>query len=195
VNTNRELYKSLEGLLKEKEGQPILSLDAYLSNLIRRAGRLARKESISIDEFFCLLRDAFDDSGGPYDAAPYDATSGFQKWKAQVEQQIQDLRQMEQSGQLQDEHRYFGINAPSGRDWYNFDPLSYIECGAAGSLGGWVEGDETGRAYVPGQVACIDPGGVVTSCDPRDLDRPPVQVPEISWEMFAKFAWCGQNYE
>jgi hypothetical protein len=97
--------------------------------------------------------------------------------------------------QLQNELRYFGISAPSGRYWYNFDPRSYIECGAAGSLGGWVEGDETDRAYVPGSVACIGPDGSITSCDPRDLDRPTVEIPEFTWEMFSDFVWRGQNYE
>jgi hypothetical protein len=192
VNTNRDLYKSIEGLLKQKQGQPVPSLEVYLSALIRRASRLAHKESMGLEEFFSLLRDAFD---GPAEALPYNSTPAFDKWKVQVEQQIEDLRQMARSGQLQDGHRYFGISAPSGRQWYNFDPCAYIECGAAGSLGGWVEGDETGRAYVPGQVACVSPDGGVESCDPRGLDRPPAEVPEVTWEMFSDFAWCGQNFE
>ncbi len=192
MNTNRELYKSVEGLLKEKKGQSIPLLEAYLSALIRRASRFANRESVSLEEFFSLLRDAFD---GPGETMPYSASPGFQKWKLQVEQQIEDLQQMARSGQLQDERRYFGISAPSGRQWYNFDPCAYIECGAAGSLGGWVEGDETGRTYVPGQVACMRSDGAIASCDPRDLDRPPVGIHEITWEMFSDFAWCGQNYE
>ncbi len=192
VNTNRELYKSIEGLLKQQQGQPLPSLEVYLSALIRRAGRFANEESMSLEEFFSLLRDAFD---GPGETVPHNPTVGFQKWKLQVEQQIEDLQQMARSGQLQDEQRYFGISAPSGRHWYNFDPCAYVECAAAGSLGGWAEGDETGRAYVPGQVACVGPDGTVESCDPRDLDRPPVKVPAITWEMFSDFAWCGQNYE
>jgi hypothetical protein len=192
VNTNRELYKSIEELVKQKRGPSILSLEAYLLALIRRAGRFAHKESMGLEEFFSILRDAFD---GPGEAVVPNAAAGFQKWKLQVEQQIEDLQQMARTGQLQDEHRYFGISAPSGRHRYNFDPCAYIECGVAGSLGGWVEGDETGRVYVPGQVACIGPSGAVESRDPRDLDRPPVEVPEVTWEIFANFAWCGQNYE
>jgi hypothetical protein len=192
MNTNRELYKSIETLLKEKKGQPIPSLEAYLSALIARAGRFANKESMSLEEFFSLLHDAFD---GPGETVPHSAVAGFQRWKLQVEQQIEDLRQMARKGQLQDEQRYFGINAPSGRRWHNFDPCAYIECGAAGSLGGWVEGDETGRAYVPGQVAYVAPDGAIESCDPRDLARPPEEIPEVTWEMFSDFAWCGQNYE
>ncbi|MEW6305167.1 MAG: hypothetical protein AB1705_16955 [Verrucomicrobiota bacterium] len=195
MNTNRELYKGIEGLLKQKKGLSIPPLDAYLSNLIRRASRFAGQESLSLDEFLGLLRDAFECSGGLDAAVPVEATAGFQKWKVQMERQIEDLQQMAQSGQLQDEHRYFGISAPSGRYWYNFDPCTYIECGAEGSLGGWVEGDETGRDYVPGPVACLGPDSSIVACDPRDLDHPPVPLSEITWEMFLDFAWCGQSYE
>jgi hypothetical protein len=31
---------------------------------------------------------------------------------------------------LQDEFRYFGIDSPTGHRWYNFDPASYLHCGA-----------------------------------------------------------------
>ena len=65
----------------------------------------------------------------------------------------------------------------------------------AGSLGGWEEGDDSGRSYVPGEVACFDPEGKVVSCDPRELDRPRIEVPMITWEMFSDFVCCGQNYE
>jgi hypothetical protein len=192
LNTNRDLYKGIEGLLKQKQDQPLPSLEAYLTALIRRAGHFANKESISLDEFFSLLRDAFD---GPGVTARSSATAGFLNWQLLIEQQIEDLQRMAQNGQLQEKYRDFGIDAPSGRRWFNFDPLAYIECGAAGSLGGWMEGDKTGRTYVPGKVAYEDPGGDIQTCDPRDLDRPPLEIPEITWEMFLDFAWCGQNYE
>ena len=59
---------------------------------------------------------------------------------------------------------------------------------AAGALGGWEEGDQTGRQYVPGKVA-------VVSCEPRELDRPPEQIATLSWDRFRDFLWCGQQYE
>jgi hypothetical protein len=192
VNTNRDLYKSIEGLLQERKEQPLPSLEAYLTALIGRAGQFANKESISLDEFFSLLRDAFD---GPGVTARSSATAGFLNWQLLIEKQIEDLQQMARNGQLQDKYRYFGIDAPSGRRWFNFDPQTYIECGAAGSLGGWEEGDKTGRSYVPGKVAYTTPEGAIETCDPRDLDRPPVEIPQITWEKFSDFAWCGQNYE
>jgi hypothetical protein len=195
MKTNRDLYKSIEGLLKEKSQGPVPSLEDYLSNLLTLSHRLASRSALSLDEFFDLLQYAFDGAAISALPMPKNSAPAFEKWHAQIEEQIQDLREMAQQGQLKNEYRYFGVSAPSGRYWYNFDPCTYIECGAAGSLGGWEEGDDTGRSYVPGPVACIGPDGEIISCDPRELDRAPVEISSITWEIFSDFAWCGQNYE
>jgi hypothetical protein len=91
--------------------------------------------------------------------------------------------------------RYFGINSPRGSRWYNFDPCTFLECAMAGSFGGWEEGDDTGRGYVPGEVAVLGPDGRITGCDPRELDDPIVPLGEISWEAFRDFLGQGQWYE
>lgn len=195
MKTNRDLYKGIEHLLKEKADVPVPSLETYLSNLLSLASRFAQKNALSLEEFFEVLRGAFEEVGTLDDTVIENTIAEFEKWKAKINEQIQDLQEMAQQGQLDDEQRYFGISAPSGRYWYNFDPCGYIECGVAGSLGGWEEGDDTGRMYVPGQVACVDSDGKMTSCDPRELDQPPVEVPEITWEKFSDFIWCGQSYE
>jgi hypothetical protein len=65
----------------------------------------------------------------------------------------------------------------------------------AGTFGGWREGDDTGRSYVPGEVAVFDASGKLTTADPRDLDNPVVKLPEITWEMFVAFLNAGQFYE
>jgi hypothetical protein len=44
--------------------------------------------------------------------------------------QIADLCRMAQAGLLENQWRYFGIDSPTGHRWYNFDPSSYLECGA-----------------------------------------------------------------
>lgn len=197
METNRDLYKSIENLLKhKKEEEAVPSLEVYLSNLLYRASRLAHKKALRLEEFFHLLQDSFNDHSDVLkDIVVEGAVPQFHEWKAAVTDQIKDLREMAQTGQLENEYRYFGISAPSGRYWYNFDPCTYIECGVAGSFGGWEEGDETGRIYVPGPVACLDSDGNISSCDPKDLYCPPVEVPLITWEMFSDFVWCGQNYE
>ena len=44
--------------------------------------------------------------------------------------QISELHKM-RNKQLLDEYRYFGIDSETGNRWYNFDPLTNLECGAA----------------------------------------------------------------
>jgi hypothetical protein len=62
-------------------------------------------------------------------------------------------------------------------------------------MGGWEEGDPTGRAFVPGEVAVFDSGGGFTSVDPRSIQHPTVEIPQITWEQFKEFLWSGQSYE
>ena len=65
----------------------------------------------------------------------------FQQWQVSVGQQIKDLDNMADNGQLNWEYRSGGMNAPSGQRWYNFEISSYIECGLAGAFGGDYDGD------------------------------------------------------
>ena len=89
---------------------------------------------------------------------------------------------MDEIGALASELRYFGVNSPRGGYWYNFDPCSFIECGMAGSFGGWQPGDNTGRDYVTGEVA--------------EMSKNPVfAMSSIPWDAFREFLWCGQHYE
>ncbi len=80
--------------------------------------------------------------------------------------QIDDLDEMHQTGTLDDEWRYFGINAPSGERWYNFDPHTYVECGLVGAF----------DAYEP------DAGSLV-------------ELPLLTWADLGRFVICGQIYE
>ena len=49
-----------------------------------------------------------------------------------LEKQIKDLHDMQENGDLDKEFKYFGLTSPSGEPWYNFDPATYLRCGAAG---------------------------------------------------------------
>lgn len=102
---------------------------------------------------------------------------------------------MAEQGILADEERYFGIDSPRGQRWYNFDPCTFLECAVAGSLGGWQSGDDTGREYVPGQVAVMSDDGKVEVADPEDVPDPVISIGELSWETFQSFLGCGQWYE
>ena len=123
------------------------------------------------------------------------ATEGYVAWEKRIGEQIRDLDEMRQDGTLDDEYRTFGADAPSGARWYNFEPCTYLECAVAGTFGGWEEGDDTGRSYVPGPVAVLDASGAVTSLDPRDIEEPVVVLLHITWEMFEDFLDSGQSYE
>ena len=63
--------------------------------------------------------------------------------------QIVDLREMRDAGMLAKKWIELGIDAPRGGRWFNFEPVQYLECAAAGSIGGWEPGDATGRANPP----------------------------------------------
>jgi hypothetical protein len=38
-------------------------------------------------------------------------------------------------GTLANDQRYFGVDSPRGSRWYNFDPLTFLECAVAGTFG------------------------------------------------------------
>jgi hypothetical protein len=193
VMTNRDLYCFVAGLVKERS-ECSGTLQSYLENL-RRLGRSLRdREAVSLQEFAELLRAAFNPELSTAEPS-LTVTDGYIAWEKRITDQIRDLDEMRQAGTLDNEYRYFGVDAPRGGRWYNFDPCTYLECAAAGTFGGWQESDDTGRSYVPGPVAVLDPSGAITSVDPRDIDDPVVALPQITWEMFVEFLDAGQWYE
>jgi hypothetical protein len=194
--TNREFYKGIENLLKEWRENDSPSLEQSLNSLRLRAHEHKTKPGLSLPVFLNLLADSFTPVETEISNKHIDETaSGFAGWDSTIRRQISDLKEMDANGQLKDEERHFGVDSPSGRRWYNFDPCGYIECATAGSLGGWQEGDETGRQYVPGQVAALDEKGEVVFVDPRSIDRTSVEMKSLSWDQLKDFLWCGQNYE
>jgi len=193
VMTNRDLYCFIAGLVKER-AECRGTLQGYLEHLRRLGHNLRAREAISPEEFAELLRAAFDTEPSAAEPGP-EATGGYVAWEKRITQQIRDLDEMRQAGTLDNEYRYFGVDSPRGGRWYNFDPCTYLECAAAGTFGGWQEGDDTGRSYVPGPVAVLDAFGAITSVDPRDIDGPVVALPQITWEMFVDFLDAGQWYE
>ncbi|HET9959996.1 MAG TPA: hypothetical protein VFQ61_36135 [Polyangiaceae bacterium] len=191
--TNRDLYTFIAGLVQSRTACG-LALQEYLENLRRLGARLRDREAISLDEFEELLRSAFE-PGPNADESHATPTPGYLAWEQRIAYQIRDLEEMRLAGTLENEHRYFGVDAPRGARWYNFEPCTYLECAAAGSFGGWQEGDSTDRSYVPGPVAVLDAAGVITSVDPRDLENPVAELTQITWEMFLDFLDSGQCYE
>ncbi|WP_459195476.1 hypothetical protein [Wukongibacter baidiensis] len=64
-----------------------------------------------------------------------DQDNNFQVFKDTILFQINDLNCMEKDeGILNNDLIYFGVDSPTGNRWYNFDPLTYLECASA-----WLE--------------------------------------------------------
>ncbi len=193
IETNRHLYQFVAELLR-RHSSGSLSLESYLTNLRRLAAAHQASAALSLAEFARLLASAFDPTAIA-ESSPATPTPGFVEWEAVLARQIKDLCEMDEVGTTRNEHRYFGVDAPSGARWYNFDPCTFLECATTGTFGGWEEGDDTGRAYVPGPVAVLDASGAITTADPRDISDPIVPLSEVSWDDFAEFLLAGQAYE
>src|SRR5262249_23583789 len=180
-----DLYLFLVGLRKAPANQDH-DLEDYLRALWQLGARHAAEEMLSLGAFATMLETAFRETPPPFDpswrniAEPdLTKTMGFQGWQQTILWQIIDLRDMDEAGMLRDEMRYLGIQAPRGTDWYNFDPLTYLECAAAGAFGGFRAGDESGR------IKAV----------PSSPDDPVFEIPQVTWDAFTRFLWAGQLYE
>lgn len=195
INTNRDFYKAIAELVKSMHEQECISLEQFLSSLLRFSREKSHKPHITLAELFDLLELSL--TAKPLGVMPEVGRTPeyFTQWQATLEQQITDLKQMSENGSLKNELRYFGVTAPSGEMWFNFDPLTYLECGAEGCFGGWRDGDESGREYVPGEVVALNEDGELVACDPRLIDNPETEVTTLSWSELTHFLGCGQAYE
>jgi hypothetical protein len=201
LDTNRELYLAITRLAGEhKEGKR--SLEVFLLALLRKAEAFKARRSLTLAEVHDLISAGFthdpasfqDAWRHAYDGLPAEE-EGYAGWHATLVRQIVDLREMDESGALEDKMRYFGLTSPRVTSWYNFDPCGYVECAMAGSFGGWEPGDATGRSFVPGLVAVLAEDGSMVAVDPATLERRVSVLPEISWDQFKDFLVCGQIYE
>lgn len=147
---------------------PARELEQYLLALWRL---IDQRSARSMDEvlFFDLLRSAFTAEAPEFDERwlasvkppgwPTDdgfADGGLEYTRAVIRFQTAELHRM-RGKQLADEMRFFGVWSETRHHWYNFDPHSLLECGAAGLWDGeqpvaWSWGLigellETGRIY------------------------------------------------
>lgn len=198
--TNRDLYLAIAELI-ERQKKTERSLEVYLCALYGLGVGYQDREGLSFAEFLGLLSQAFSAPPAEFDTSWKNQKvysrdkGGFEGWKVKLREQIVDLREMDEAGILQNQYRYFGVDAPRGSRWYNFDPWGYLECAITGTFGGWQPGDDTGREYVPGKVAAMNEQGVLESKDPREIEDPVLELNHITWETFAEFLLMGQMYE
>jgi hypothetical protein len=158
LRSNRDLYQFVAALAEPAEVRP---LEEYLRALWALVREHREEAALDLDTFAGLLSRALTAEAPPYDGG----WQGAAAWEQTLLGQIADLRAMADSGTLDDEQRQFGVDAPGGGRWYNFDVGTYLECGVQGAFGGW------------------------------DPDDAPVALQRIGWDDFESFLACGQFYE
>lgn len=180
VRTNRDLYAQLTALGIKRD------LGTYLRALLAGARRFGAQEPTP-DEVVAMLAAAGSDEPAEFedawrsrprmwDEAP--RPDGLARFESIVIGQIVDLDRMRASGQLADDNRYFGLDAPGGGRWYNFDPASFLECGVAGSVGGTADDDE---------LELVTPPALVTDDEQGRTS--------FGWSGFCDLLLAGQSYE
>ncbi|MCP4131744.1 MAG: hypothetical protein GY754_12265 [bacterium] len=197
--TNTDIYSTLSKLLKLHQDSE-RTLSDYLSSLWYGCGKFQHSTGLKPGEFLQQLSLAFtgqvpefsDDFLNKY---RHKEPAGFHLWEARILFQINDLREMKKAGVFENDQKYFGVDAPSGARWYNFDPITYLECAAAGSIGGWTPEPDSGRMQVPGKVAVFNEEGEMELVEAEELEEPVVEIDEISWDDFTDFLEMGQMYE
>ena len=135
--TYDEFYNRVEQLPEEVENR---DLETYLLALY---GLLTECKDNPFSVILCLdlLKKAFTATPVPYDEQwgivrkmpdeKGNGMSSFAYTQAVIVFQIAELHRMRDK-ELQDELRYFGITSETGYDWYNFDPITLLRCGADG---------------------------------------------------------------
>jgi hypothetical protein len=155
-STPSEMLEHLRGLAYSRQKEPIRPLEEYLRALWRLAAA-RRNEPPDCHGIFALFRDAFTAEAAPFDDAwdriedegprllDWDEREGhsipgagaaeaaFDAFAQVLHFHVADLRRFAKAGKLDDPRAYFGIDSlRDGGRWYNFDPVGYLECGAAG---------------------------------------------------------------
>jgi hypothetical protein len=183
LHTNRDLYLFVTRL-RDVPAYEGCALEDYLRTLWRLGSQHASITELPLSRFAALLESAFRGPSPAFDPAwreivEPDApiSSGYAGWERTILHQIVDLRDMDEAGTLRNKLSYLGVAAPRGGDWYNLDPLTYLECATAFTFRGNRRGD--GRIMVA----------------PQKLDPPTYQIAQVDWNQFSIFLRAGQQYE
>ena len=183
INNNRDFYLAVLELISEYKGSS-RSLEHYLHTVLAASFEYSKDDGVTLDQLMTMLRAGFEREVPTHDVVPMplrDADFGFKRWFSIAARQIRDLREMRVSGALEDPMRYFGIEGPNGETWYNFDPVGFLECGAAGYFDGWRPGDPTNRKS--------------TNPEPEEKICESIEIEGLYWRGVADFLYTCQIYE
>lgn len=216
--TNRDIYLSVVEIA-ERAGESSRNLEEYLRALLGIVCRYQEFSELSPSDFISILSDSLMADPLPYHAdwvnnsetesakapvSPLAAvrypkikrnSSHFTDFEGTVQRQVVDLREMYAAGTFEDEMRYFGVAAPRGAYWYNFDIGTYLKCAVAGGYGGWEPEDPASGQPVAEEAAVLDAGGSITIEDPARVKSLRFPVQSVTWADFISFVHCGQSYE
>ena len=187
-STNRELYLRL---LDAGERAGERSLDEYLRAWWRVSRAVTSLDPDTVAAMFLAaavvepapFRPAWRPASYEYVEEP----SAYGHWAAIVLSQLADLADF---GELPPHAslgltvtRPEGVRRATDMCWYNFDPKAYLECGMAGTFGGWDLGDGVRKPV----------NGPVHPEVPPDPGVTPLGA--LSWGDLAELAINGQQYE
>ena len=184
MNPFLHLYRVVSDLRNERSSLPNPSLEVYLRSLWFLA-RAWDGEMIPVDKLGEWFRAAFSTEAPAFDDAwrsiPYDdydsAISPRKAWEQLILFQIADLRRMEDEGMLDNEFISFGIDSPTGVQWYNFAPFAFLECAVRACL----DNDDEASAFEQ-----PDEGGSTGGSE---------HFANLTWDDFTDILWLGMSYE
>jgi len=203
LKTNRDLREFGAGLLKTHEGGG-RSLEEYLRALWFLARVHREGDAIELTEFASMLDRAFNAHVPDFDhewlelKPPEDLTlQGFEEWENTILFQISDLYRMVEDGEQEKENgvRRMVVSRPEGGDWFNFDPVTFLERGVEGAFRGWESGEDTVRGFAPGMLAAPGEEGSTGSAKSGEDKKDVVFMPYITWPDFTRFLNAGQTFK
>lgn len=187
IPTNRDVYTFVRALNPKDGERPLPTLEVYLRSLLGIVLEHGEHPP-SPNTLLEWLKQALEREPPAYDPAweaqeLYLIKEGEETFKdvcTVLIFQIVDLKQMRDVGVYEDDHRSFGLNAPSGRRWYNFSVLGFLECGVRGTMGGYEESEV---------IVLIEPPAG------ESADSEIFEITEAGWSLLCELLWMGQEYE
>lgn len=136
----KDIKKEISDII-HRQGKSNISLKEYLLGILHIAKDYDVKR-INILEFIRILDKAFTiPANSNISVEQHHITKppindeqddGFEIFKDTIFFQINDLNCMESDESMRrNELIYFGVDSSNGNRWYNFDPLTYLECASA----------------------------------------------------------------
>ena len=187
--SNLDLSTSVSQLLEHHENNQ-RQLETYLLSFWLLAAQYKNRTGIDANKFIELLGLAFtanipafqNEWRSPNFDLYADGDGSYLAFEETILEQIVDLREMDETGLLSNELRYFEIDSPRGNRWFNFDPTSYLECAAAGL-------DAYSRQASEDARTAVSEKDEYSGCQNSTLSS------QMSWKQIKEFFWCGQIYE